>query len=99
MLRRQIYTNERVRRMHLENRQKEYKDEDSLKLVKRDKLIAANMASEERVENKRYGRHAGFLRCLLLHGNAVTAAAMLENIPHRRNTFYPTKKWLLSSWH
>ena len=39
--------------MQLENRQKEYNNEDSLKLVKRDRLIAANMASEERVENKR----------------------------------------------
>ena len=64
MLRRQIYTNERVRRMHLENREKEYRDEDSLKLVRRDKLIAANMASEERVENKRYVTSS-------LHGNAL----------------------------
>ncbi len=40
--------------MQFESRQKECKDEDSLKLVKRDRLIAANMTSEERVENKRY---------------------------------------------
>lgn len=54
MLRRQqVFTTEHVRRTQLENRQKEYNNEDSLKLVKRDKLIAANMASDERVENKR----------------------------------------------
>ena len=61
MLRRQVYTSEHVRRMQTENRQKEYKDEDSLKLVKRDRLIAANMASDERVENKRYDLNISFL--------------------------------------
>lgn len=55
-----VYTTEHVRRMQDENRMKEYNNEDSLKLIRRDKLIAANMASEERVENKRYCPHVYF---------------------------------------
>ena len=54
MQRREIYTNARVRQMRIDNRHREYIDKDSTQLVARDRLIAAKLASEERVENKRY---------------------------------------------
>lgn len=54
MLRRELYTNERVRQMRVDNRIREYADKEKLQMVARDTLIAAKMAAEERVENKRY---------------------------------------------
>ena len=53
MLRRDLYTSGRVRQMQFDNRRKEYEQQDSLKLVARDRLITAKMLSEERVENRR----------------------------------------------
>lgn len=43
-------------RMRAENRRKEYQREDNKKLVAREKVMLANVASEERVENKRFIR-------------------------------------------
>ena len=41
-------------RMRAENRRKEYQREDHMRLVAQDKLLRANVASDQRVENKRY---------------------------------------------
>ena len=40
--------------MRAENRRKEYQREDHMRLVAQDKLLRANVASDQRVENKRY---------------------------------------------
>ena len=40
-------------RMRNENRRKEYQREDHMRLVAQDKVLRANLASDERVENKR----------------------------------------------
>ena len=51
--RRRLYTTSLVRKMQFNNRNKEYDDKESLRIVRRDELIHANMKSVERVENKR----------------------------------------------
>ena len=56
MLRRQNMTRAQEERMRNENRRKEYQREDHMRLVAQDKVLRANLASDERVENKRYNR-------------------------------------------
>ena len=46
-------------RMRNENRRKEYQREDHMRLVAQDKVLRANLASDERVENKRYMKYSG----------------------------------------
>ena len=49
-------------RMRAENRRKEYQREDHMRLVAQDRVLRANLASDERVENKRYqGQHLEYL--------------------------------------
>lgn len=55
MIRRQLYTSSHVARVREDNLRKENQDKESMKVVNRDRLIAARMVSEERVENKRCG--------------------------------------------
>ena len=53
MARRQIlFTKGDVERMRAENRRKEGERTEQLKMVAQDRLMRANMASEERVEKK-----------------------------------------------
>uniref|UniRef100_A0A1X7TJJ4 Uncharacterized protein n=1 Tax=Amphimedon queenslandica TaxID=400682 RepID=A0A1X7TJJ4_AMPQE len=53
MARRQIlFTKGDVDRMRAENRRKEVERTEQLKMVAQDKLMRANMASEEKVEKK-----------------------------------------------
>lgn len=52
-------------RMRAENRRKEYQREDHMRLVAQDKLLRANAASDERVENKRYVLSICVCVCLL----------------------------------
>ena len=56
MLRRQglNMTRESEERMRAENRRKEYQRDDHMRLVAQDKTLRANLASDERVENKRF---------------------------------------------
>ena len=42
--------------MRADNRRKEYQREDNMRLVAQDRILRANMASEERVETKRFVR-------------------------------------------
>lgn len=51
--RRRLYTTSLVRKMQFNSQNKDYNDKESLKVVRRDELIHANMKSVERVENKR----------------------------------------------
>ena len=53
MLRRQMITRADEERRRLKERQKEYDYTDQLKLAQQDKVLRANAASDERVENKR----------------------------------------------
>ena len=55
MLRRQglNMTRAQEERMRAENRRKEYQREDHMRLVAQDRVLRANMASDERVQNKR----------------------------------------------
>lgn len=43
-------------RMRAENRRKEYQREDNKKLVAQERMMRANVACDERVENKRFIR-------------------------------------------
>ena len=54
MQRRQMLTRAQEERMRAENRKREYQREDHMRLVAQDRMLRANMASDERVENKRY---------------------------------------------
>ena len=56
MQRRRILTRAEEERFRAENRKKEYDRVDQMKLVAQDKLLKANLASNERVENKRFAR-------------------------------------------
>ena len=56
MLRRGMLTRGQEERMRSENRRKEYQREDHKRMVAQDKLLRANVASEERIENKRFIR-------------------------------------------
>lgn len=42
--------------MRADNRRKEYQREDNMRLVAQDRILRANMASDERVETKRFIR-------------------------------------------
>jgi len=53
MIRRQMLTRASEEKMRTENRRKEYQREDQMRLVAQDKLLRANLAADERVENKR----------------------------------------------
>ena len=55
MIRRQVLTMTRAseEKMRAENRRKEYQRDDQMKLVAQDKILRANLAADERVENKR----------------------------------------------
>ena len=55
MIRRQglVFTRAQEERIRAENRRKEHERENNLKLVAQDKVLQANFASDERVENKR----------------------------------------------
>jgi len=54
MQRRQMLTRAQEERMRAENRKREYQREDHMRLVAQDRMLRANMASDERVENKRW---------------------------------------------
>ena len=56
MMRRQVLTMTRAseEKMRAENRRKEYQRDDQMRLVAQDKTLRANLAADERVENKRY---------------------------------------------
>lgn len=56
MTRRQMLTRAEEERLRAESRRKEYQRIDHVKMVSQDKLLKANMASEERVEKKRLTR-------------------------------------------
>lgn len=43
-------------RMRAENRRKEYQREDNKRLVSQERMMRANVACDERVENKRFIR-------------------------------------------
>lgn len=54
MQRRQMLTRAQEERMRAENRKREYQREDHMRLVAQDRMLRANMTSDERVENKRW---------------------------------------------
>lgn len=54
MQRWQMLTRAQEERMRAENRKREYQREDHMRLVAQDRMLRANMASDERVENKRW---------------------------------------------
>lgn len=54
MQRRQMLTRAQEERVRTENRKREYQREDHMRLVAQDRMLRANMASDERVENKRW---------------------------------------------
>lgn len=54
MQRRQMLTRAQEERTRAENRKREYQREDHMRLVAQDRMLRANMASDERVENKRW---------------------------------------------
>ncbi len=54
MQRRRILTRAEEERFRAENRKKEYDRVDQMRLVAQDKLLKANLASNERVEKKRF---------------------------------------------
>ena len=56
MQRRRMLTRAEEERLRAENRRKEYERVDHMKMVAQDKLLKANLASEERVEKKRFAR-------------------------------------------
>ena len=56
MHRRTMLTRATEERQRAEDRQREYDRADQLKLVAQDRLLRANMASDERVEKKIYAR-------------------------------------------
>ena len=56
MTRRQMLTRAEEERLRAESRRKENQRIDHVKMVSQDKLLKANMASEERVEKKRLTR-------------------------------------------
>ena len=56
MLRRGMLTRAQEEQMRADTRRKEYQLEDQMKLVAQDKLLRANVAADERVENKRHAR-------------------------------------------
>lgn len=53
MQRRQMLTRATEERLRAENRKWEYQREDHMRMVAQDRLLRANMASDERVEKKR----------------------------------------------
>ena len=53
MQRRQMLTRATEERLRAENRKQEYQREDHMRMVAQDRLLRANMASDERVEKKR----------------------------------------------
>ncbi len=55
MMRRQaMLTRAGEEKLRAEDRRKEYQRADNLKLITQDKTLRANVAADERVENKRY---------------------------------------------
>ncbi len=55
MIRRQVMmTRAEEEKLRAENRRKEYQRADQLRLVSQDRTLRANLAADERVENKRY---------------------------------------------
>ena len=58
-------------RMRAENRRKEYQREDNKRLVAQERMMRANVACEERVENKRFIRRLQQVR-IILHKQLFT---------------------------
>ena len=53
MQRRQMLTRATEERLRAENRKREYQREDHMRMVAQDRVLRANMGSDERVEKKR----------------------------------------------
>lgn len=53
MYRRHGVSRAQEERLKAENRRKDFEREDNIKSMAKEKLLRANMASDERVENKR----------------------------------------------
>lgn len=51
-------------RMRAENRRKEYQREDNKRLVAQERMMRANVACDERVENKRFIRRLQQVRMI-----------------------------------
>ena len=56
MQRRQMLTRAEEERLRADNRRKEYERTEHMKMVAQDKLLKANLASDDRVEKKRFAR-------------------------------------------
>ena len=62
MIRRGMLTRAQEEHMRSENRKREYQREDHMRMVAQDRVLRANVASEERVENKRFIRRVQQVR-------------------------------------
>lgn len=59
-------------RMRVENRRKEYQREDNKKLVAQERMMRANVACDERVENKRFIRRMQQVRRVAITAYVLT---------------------------